>query len=611
MSSVIYKAMPGDTIVNLSELKSCVRFSGNDTKTINVSNIEYGSTLMLEEFENLEEINLKGSSGAVVSFTKFPKQTIRIKGHFDEVRVQDGQSHYCINKHVISDKYSLQMRIPSDAIWGAIITRDCKIECGKMDALMIYPQKQKEIQINCDLSHISIIADEMLESINVGGKRQISKFVVYEGPALKKIDIRRQVLDCKVSRCPELRSITGIGNKLALDSIVPNGENRVSINGFWLIVPKAYKKPTKQLLLGYLDNHLSYSDIVSCEDLGGSRFMSNPYNGTLHSNLFETICGEELDFGIEVPRLIELIEENPPLGLAALKEWCDDNTLSFFDQYLGLRVVASLICRGFDVQDMIEIRNRLLRKNNDAPIIEQTVSNNTQRINRCRDIEREVKLDDSMWVIPKSSVIPFDRIDLEIWLHTELNSGYIGMDAITTKKQEVNHGRYATWLNYFPGHSPYMPTHRNCVINNLLNSTLGATRSSGRCESAEKKLTKLVEEIFSNNTITSDQTCCQFLITHFDFTLMKDASLPDRLIKPLLSMDIEAWKKAAYLFAIIEKTDSTPARIALTGLASEVSLTESRAINAVSLLGLSAFESGKVPRPQWPYLGNWKETYKN
>ena len=35
------------------------------------------------------------------------------------------------------------------------------------------------------------------------------------------------------------------------------------------------------------------------------------------------------------------------------------------------------------------------------------------------------------------------------------------------------------------------------------------------------------------------------------------------------------------------------------------------AINAGSLLGLSAFESGKVPRPQWPYLGNWKETYKN
>ena len=120
-----------------------------------------------------------------------------------------------------------------------------------------------------------------------------------------------------------------------------------------------------------------------------------------------------------------------------------------------------------------------------------------------------------------------------------------------------------------------MPTHRNCVINNLLNSTLGATRSSGRCESAEKKLTKLVEEMFSNNAITSDQTCCQFLITHFDFTLMKDASLPDRLIKPLLSMDIEAWKKAAYLFAIIEKTDSSPARLALMELASEVSLTES------------------------------------
>ncbi|DAC17553.1 MAG TPA: hypothetical protein D7I06_03060 [Candidatus Poseidoniales archaeon] len=386
MSSVIYKAMPGDTIANLDKLEGCVRFSGNDTKAINISSVEYGSTLMLEEFDSLEEINIKGSSGAVVSFTKFPEQTIRIKGHFDEVRVQEGQSHYFIHKHVICERYSLQMRIPSQAIWGAVITRDSNIKCGNMDALMIYSENLTDLQIDCELSHISVIGDEFLENINVGGKRQISKFVVYEGPSLKSLNIRRQVLECSISRSPRLQTVTGIGNKLSLDSTVPNGKGRVSINGFWLIVPGWYKSPTKQLLIGYLDNHLSYSDIVNCEDLGGSRFMSNPYNGTLHSNLFETICGEELDFGIEVPRLIQLIEENPALGLAALKEWCDDNTLSFFDQYLGLRVVASLICRGFDVRDMIEIRNRILRKNNDTPIIEQTVSNNTQRINRFRDI---------------------------------------------------------------------------------------------------------------------------------------------------------------------------------------------------------------------------------
>ena len=611
MSSVIYKAMPGDTIANLDKLEGCVRFSGNDTKAINISSVEYGSTLMLEEFDSLEEINIKGSSGAVVSFTKFPEQTIRIKGHFDEVRVQEGQSHYFIHKHVICERYSLQMRIPSQAIWGAVITRDSNIKCGNMDALMIYSENLTDLQIDCELSHISVIGDEFLENINVGGKRQISKFVVYEGPSLKSLNIRRQVLECSISRSPRLQTVTGIGNKLSLDSTVPNGKGRVSINGFWLIVPGWYKSPTKQLLIGYLDNHLSYSDIVNCEDLGGSRFMSNPYNGTLHSNLFETICGEELDFGIEVPRLIQLIEENPALGLAALKEWCDDNTLSFFDQYLGLRVVASLICRGFDVRDMIEIRNRILRKNNDTPIIEQTVSNNTQRINRFRDIGREVELDDSMWVIPKSSVMPFDRIDLEIWLHTNLNSSYIGMDFNTTKKKTPLQSRYATWLNHFPSHRAYMPTHRNCVISNLLNSTLGATRSTGRKDVVEKKLTLLIEEIFSNESITSDPICCQFLITHFDFTSLKDTSLPDKLIKPILAMEIESWKKAAYLFAIIEKTNSAQARFALMEVAEEVSVTESRAINAVSLLGKNAFETRKVPRPEWPYIDNWMKTYKN
>ena len=611
MSSVIYKAMPGDTIANLNKLEGCVRFSGNDTKSINISSVEYGSTLMLEEFDSLEEINIKGTSGAVVSFTKFPEQTIRIKGHFDEVRVQDGQSHYFIHKHVICERYSLQMRIPSQAIWGAVITRDSDIKCGNMDALMIYSENITDLQIDCELSHISVIADKFLENINVGGKRQISKFVVYEGPSLKSLNIRRQVLECSISRCPQLQTVTGIGNKLSLDSTVPSGKGRVSINGFWLIVPGWYKSPTKQLFIGYLDNHLSYSDIVSCDDLGGSRFMSNPYNGTLHSNLFETICGEELDFGIEVPRLVQLIEENPALGLAALKEWCDDNTLSFFDQYLGLRVVASLICRGFDVRDMIEIRNRLLRKNNDTPIIEQTVSNNTQRINRLRDIGREVELDDSMWVIPKSSVMPFDRIDLEIWLHTNLNSSYMGMDFSTTRKKTQLKSKYATWLNHFPGHRAYMPTHRNCVISNLLNSTLGATRSSGRAIAVEKKLTLLIEEIFSNESITSDPICCQFLITHFDFTSLKDTSLPDKLIKPILSMEIESWKKAAYLFAIIEKTNSPQARFSLMEVAEDVSIAESRAINAVSLLGRNAFDTEKVPRPEWPYLEHWGKTYKN
>ena len=84
------------------------------------------------------------------------------------------------------------------------------------------------------------------------------------------------------------------------------------------------------------------------------------------------------------------------------------------------------------------------------------------------------------------------------------------------------------------------------------------------------------------------------------------------MVEQILSIEIAPWKKDAFLVALIHINNSTKARVALRKLPSnkEITLSESRAINAVSVLGSNAFSTGKVAKPKWPYITNWREEYK-
>ena len=85
------------------------------------------------------------------------------------------------------------------------------------------------------------------------------------------------------------------------------------------------------------------------------------------------------------------------------------------------------------------------------------------------------------------------------------------------------------------------------------------------------------------------------------------------MVNTILEIDVDASTKAAILFALIEINNSTKARVALRKIKSSegISLKEARAIDTVSLLGKKAFDSGKVSRPEWPYIKNWRIEYKN
>ena len=207
--NTIYKAIPNETNISITYLNESLQFIGNDVESITIDDVQYGRTLMLEDFDSLKEINIK-KPGAVISFNSFPKQTIKIKGAFEEIRVKDKNEFY--NLH----RFGSNPTLPIDSLWGAVVTRDENVQCGNMDALMIKTDGISELNLDDELSHLAIIGDKHLNIINVSGKRIIRSLNVHYGPGLTSINIKRRVLSCSLNRCPFVDTIIGFGDRLSL-----------------------------------------------------------------------------------------------------------------------------------------------------------------------------------------------------------------------------------------------------------------------------------------------------------------------------------------------------------------------------------------------------------
>ena len=77
-----------------------------------------------------------------------------------------------------------------------------------------------------------------------------------------------------------------------------------------------------------------------------------------------------------------------------------------------------------------------------------------------------------------------------------------------------------------------------------------ALKSSDRPVKAEAKLVYLIDEIFSNKLILSDSRCVQFLIRNYDFSRsVHQPNLVENMVNTILEIEVEAWTKAAILFA--------------------------------------------------------------
>jgi len=596
LSTTLFRAIPGDREVHLPLVEGGIRFIGPDVESIQIEELDYGSVLTLEESDSLNEITIK-SPGAILSFPTFPKQTVRILGPIEEIRVFEKNIGYMLHR------VTSHPTLPLEQLWGAVITREPQVDCEEYDALMIYPDQVEDLKIEGNWSQIAIIGDKHLTSVEVEGSRVIRDFVIHKGPALSKLNIKRRVLNCSILKCPNVQTIIGFGDRLHIQPKPRN--NSLSVGGFWHSVPLWYDEQIAMLRVPHFGAHLSADDIRKCDDIGGVTVIPHTYEGPgglcQFSDAFN-IPIDELSLGIMIPNMIQMIEGNPKVGIDVLAKWCTNN-LSRFDQYKAMRIIASLISRGFDQSSILQIRNTLSKMNKAMPMLTtETVNDVSFGIQGGRwkllyfdDDNSGNDLFDE-WHSPLNSVMPFGRIDLEIWLNTDLEWEYLGIDSDTMQLQNHMMGRRQLG--------------KNPVIRNLLISSLSAANTVGRHDGAEDKLTALAQSLYTNPRITTDPFCCEFTIYHIGVSRIVEAGpeVVGQLINGIIEMRAKAWIRATLLIGIVDQINSPRARMALQRLASdpEFSISESSAINAVAIAGRRAFESGKVPKPTWPYLKNWK-----
>ena len=263
-----------------------------------------------------------------------------------------------------------------------------------------------------------------------------------------------------------------------------------------------------------------------------------------------------------------------------------------------MRILASLISRGYNPKPIIRLRNIIFEMNTGMPkLISGSV--NGSSMNLGGRWKKMFTGESEEWETPNNSVMPFGRIDLEIWLNTDLGVDFLGMDSTNT--------------SYRPRYARRRHLGENGVIRNLLTATLSAANTVGRNDLAEQKLTNLAESLYTNPVINTDPFCCEFTVYHLSVSRVATTPVIKALIDGIMSMQAAAWKRAALLVGVVDITNAPSARIALKRLASDkdFNVTESSKINAISIAGRRAFESGKVERPDWPYLGSWQTKYRN
>lgn len=590
--TTILRAVPGQPNIRVQYLDESLQFIGNNVKSIEIDDVNFGQSLILDEYDSLREITIK-KPGAIVSFNSFPKQTIRIKGAFEEIRVKDGNEFY--NLH----RYGSNPTLPIDSLWGAVVTRDESVECENSDALLIKTQDTKFLDVRHEWSHVTVIGDKDLEAINVTGKRLIRSLNVHKGPALQSVRINRRVLSCSLNRCPFIDTIVGFGDRLSIHP-KPRRKNSLSIGGFWHQVPEWYDLQVTLLKIPHFKAHLSANEIIDCTDMGGAKVRPYNYDSRGGQIQFSAALGIDIETaaaGIEIPEMIRLIEEKKEPALGVLESWCA-NSLDWFDQYKTMRILASLISRGYDPKPIIRLRNIVFEMNTGMPkLISGSV--NGSSMNLGGRWKKMFTGESEEWETPNNSVMPFGRIDLEIWLNTDLGMDFLGMDNRNT--------------SYRPRYASRRHLGENGVIRNLLTATLSAANTVGRNDLAEQKLTNLAESLYTNSVINTDPFCCEFTVYHLSVSRVATTPVIKALINGIMSMQAAAWKRAALLVGVVDITNAPSARIALKKLAADkdFNVKESSKINAISIAGRRAFESGKVEKPDWPYLRSWETKYRN
>lgn len=583
MSETIFKAVPGQTAVKL-DLDCDLTFVGDGVQKIEIDNITHGSILTLSVFDSLNEIEVK-NSGAFIIFKRAPLETIRIRGRVSDVKIYQKNKLHSLFQNNANRTISLEENT------NIIVSSEDISEKIDSCSLILVSKDIPEVVINQDYSNILILGDTVMKSVIINGTKTIERLSIENSSSLESLKINKRVRTCSIQRCSKINSITGFGDRLIISGAK---KNNLCIGGFWHEVPIWYDEILSMLSIVHFKGHLSSQEIISCEDMGGITIAPITYEGRAGICSFSEEFNwpiDKMNEGIPIPAMVDLIIKNND-SYRVFHAWSTGN-LTLFQQYVAMRVLASLSCKGFDIEKIMKTRTTILSNNAMMP---KVLNNSVVSGNLGGRWNPMYSGDVDDWETPNNSVIPFGRLDLEIWL----NSGISEEEMFREKFQ-------------FQGSTNHRNSYgftRSSAFRSLIVSILSAANSCTRNNAAEEKLTKISEALYTNPYMNTDPFVCEFTIFHINSSRITSKSIIKDLVKGIAEMQTQAWIKAALLIGIVDQTNSSKARVALQRIASDKEFTveESDLLSRIALEGKNSLENGTFERPTWPYVQHWRKT---
>ena len=434
--------------------------------------------------------------------------------------------------------------------------------------------------------HLGISDHTNIESITIncldGGAQSI---VIHNMPNLRSININGQTKLLEIERCPKLNSIHGQGNVIRANS--PSGRG-LKISGIWTDVdsPQWISRlaPTSE-------------ELRTCSDLAWVHIPALTYeNQVKWAELFDMDITEVME-GIPIQTMIETLANQGDEFMESIQDW----TLWLMtpsEQYIAMRLLTALCLRGMPKELIWKGRAGILTSNkkfhnayHDEETLQRFSRSKTGLKNwfhlrsydilRARDARYGLGL--NSWSTSSSSIMPLDRLDIEIWIET---------GGVSTRDNQLMPDEVL---------ARYRTDREATFIDAVLN-----LREEGE---ARNRQDGLMEHMFANlrnnfhGTLFDD--IAQIIVNH---GVEKIPEVVDQFIDALLNSNCRERAIIAISAAMMQYVDDIRLKslMATHRSSPDIGSAEAKTLHVLSLAGRRAYTQGRVPPLEFPAIQNWR-----
>jgi len=354
---------------------------------------------------------------AHLKFIDKPQSDVRIDGQIGEITVNhDGhQMTSGIAKRLMTRlEYSKNAFISQDT---TSFNQMSDFEFGIL--LLDGNDTNKMISVGegVNLRHFTVIGPSICEDIVINVPEGAERIVVKNMPNLKSVTLNGSTKILEVINCITLTSVSGFGQHILVENSGPS--DVLNLDGFWMdIVHGPITTRTSKL---------TSHNLKFCNDLSFVKVLPTEYDTFITWCEILDVDSIQLGEGIPIPDLVNVILNSGANNFGKIIDWFDD-ALTLQEQYHAMRILVALAKRGFSKRLVWSARQKVIHNNFELSRSQGTLNLHSNGSNfnwtQVKTKKKFVKggssplpkTDEYYWTTPSRSFIPFERLDIEIWL---------------------------------------------------------------------------------------------------------------------------------------------------------------------------------------------------